>query len=467
MMKDNQIEVAASAADSSPIPETAIAETPQSNAHFTRREMLEITSMAGLTAFAGLAPHAAAQTAQKRPRIACLISYWGLPTSHADWIVNKLLDGYWWHGAATPSQVDVVSVYIHQFDTSLLGQKVCKAKNIPIYKTVGEAVTLGGNELAVDGVVIVAEHGNYPTDLKGHWLLPRWWIYQQVIKVFEQSKRSVPVFNDKHLSYNWDDAKWMFDKSRELNFPLTGGSSIPAYFRKPEIELAADTPIKSSIVVGDSADEGAIFHCVDVLQAFHDRRKGGETGVKSVQSIRGPETWNWVAANPWAGNLLEAVRKNFNLPSGRFQQARRANVCIVQYNDGTNGAIISGSIPSATGVGYTYAGDIAGQKDPMIVSMLDFPGPISQYHASNEYVHWMIQMMLTRKEPFNAERLLLSTGITNHYMDSNWQNGVYSAVGRTVETPYMNMKYHSTHGPLFNTAPRPPNTPYVRGFTTV
>src|SRR5580692_8709692 len=148
---------------------------------------------------------------------------------------------------------------------------------------------------------------------KGHWLLPRWWIYRQVIQVFEQSKRSVPVFNDKHLSYNWDDAKWMFDKSRELNFPLTGGSSIPAYFRKPEIEMAADTPIKNSIVVGGAVDEGAIFHCVDVLQAFVDRRKGGETGVRSVQSIRGSETWKWVESTSWASNLLEAVRKNFDL----------------------------------------------------------------------------------------------------------------------------------------------------------
>jgi hypothetical protein len=406
-------------------------EAMESDSLFTRREMLGITGMAGLaglTALAGIVPDAVAQTARKRPRIACLVSFWGLPTSHADWIVNKLLDGYWWQGAHTPSRVDVVSVYIHQFDTSLLGQKVCKAKNIPIYKTVGEAVTLGGKELAVDGVVIVAEHGNYPTDLKGHWLLPRWWIYQQVIRVFEQSNRSVPVFNDKHLSYNWDDAKWMFDKSRELNFPLSGGSSIPTYFRKPEIELATDTPIKNSIVVGSSPDEGAIFHCVDVLQAFVDRRKGGETGVKSVQSIRGPETWKWVERNPWAGNLLEA-------------------------------AVISGE-----GVGWTYAGEIEGQKDPTIVSMLGFPGPISQYHAANAYEHWITEMMLTGKEPFNAERLLLSTGIVNNYMESNWENGRYSAVGRRIETPFMNMKYHSTHGPLFETGPRPPNTPYIRGF---
>ena len=458
-MKENAIEIAACPADSSPITETI-----ESSSLFTRREMLGLTGMAGMAGLAsltGIVPEAVAQTAPKRPRIACLVSYWGLPTSHADWIVNKLIDGYWWKGAYTGSQVEVVSVYINQLDTSLLGQKVCKAKNIPIYKTVGEAVTLGGNELAVDGVVIVCEHGNYPTDLKGHWLLPRWWIYQQVIKVFEQSQRSVPVFNDKHFSYNWDDAKWMFDKSRELNFPLSGGSSIPLYYRKPEIEIAIDTPIKNSIVVGDAADEGAFFHCADVLQAFHDRRKGGETGVHSVQSIRGPEAWKWVERTPWAGDLLEAVRKNFDLQPGSFQSGRQSNLCFVEYNDGTKGAVISGH-----GVGWTYAGEIAGQKDPTIISMLGWPGPISQFHAANAHEHWLIQMMLTRKEQFNAERLLVSTGIVNNYMDSNWEDGRYSAVGRRLETPFMNIKYRSTHGPLFNTGPRPPNTPYIRGFAT-
>ena len=143
-MKKNQIGIVPEAAASSPI--TGMM---KSNSVFTRREMLELTGVAGVTAFTGVGPDAVAQTAQKRPRIACLVSYWGLPTSHADWIINKLLDGYWWHGSHTPSRVEVVSVYIHQLDTSLLGQKVCKAKNIPIFKTVGEAVTLGGKELAV------------------------------------------------------------------------------------------------------------------------------------------------------------------------------------------------------------------------------------------------------------------------------------------------------------------------------
>jgi len=431
----------------------------ESNPLFTRREMLGITGMAGLAALTGIAAGTVPQTEQKRPRIACLVTYWAATNSHADWIITKLLDGYWWQGAHTPSRVDVVSVYIHQFDTSELGQKICKSKDIPIFKTVGEAVTLGGEELAVDGVVIVGEHGNYPTDLKGHWLLPRWWIYQQVISVFEQSKRSVPVFNDKHFSYNWDDARWMFDKSRELGFPLTGGSSIPYYFRKPEIELANDTPIKNSIVIGGASDEGGIFHCIDVLQAFVERRKGGETGVKSVQSIRGRETSKWVDRNPWAGKLLDAVAKSFDLKPGIFQENEQANVCIVKYNDGTKAAVISGR-----GVGWTYAGEIEGQKEPAIVSMLGWAGPYSQYHASNAQPHWITEMMVTRKEPYNAERLLLSTGIVNHYMDSNWENGRYSAVGRIVETPYMNMTYRPSRGPQFNKGERPPNIPYIRGF---
>ncbi|QHT66943.1 hypothetical protein GXP67_09910 [Rhodocytophaga rosea] len=451
--KQNQIKAKAT---NSSLPTQTIKSSPL----FTRRQMLGITGMAGLAAMTGITTGAFAQTAQKRPRIACLVTYWGATRSHADWIITKLLDGYWWQGAHTPSRVEVVSVYIHQLQESTLGQKICKSKNIPICKTVGEALTLSGKELLVDGVVIVGEHGEYATDMKGHWLLPRWWIYNQVIRVFEQSKRSVPVFNDKHLSYNWDEAKWMFDKSRELNFPLTGGSSIPIYFRKPEIELEIDTPIKHSIVFGGATDEGAIFHCIDVLQAFVERRKGGETGVRSVQSIRGKDTWKWVEANPWAAKLIDSVAIRFNLKSGHFQQNEGANVCIVEYNDGTKGAVISGK-----DVGWTYAGEMEGQQEATIISMLDWPGPFDQYHASNAQPHWITEMMVTQKEPFPAERLLLSTGITNHYMESNWDHNRYAAVGRRIETPYLNMTYRSARGAQFSQGERPPSRPYIRGFS--
>jgi hypothetical protein len=73
-------------------------------------------------------------------------------------------------------------------------------------------------------------------------------------------------------------------------------------------------------------------------------------------------------------------------------------------------------------------------------------------------------MMVTGKEPFNAERLLLSTGITAYNMESNWENGKYSEVGRRIETPFMKIKYRSTRGEQFSKGERPPNVPYIRGF---
>jgi hypothetical protein len=169
--------------------------------------------------------------------------------------------------------------------------------------------------------------------------------------------------------------------------------------------------------------------------------------------------WAWVARTPWANKLLGSVEKQFTLKPGFFQEGPQANACIVEYNDGTKGAVISGR-----NVGWTYAGEIDGQPEPTIISMLGWPGPFSQYHAANAFPHWITEMMVTKKEPFNAERLLLSTGITNHYMESNWENGRYAAVGRRIETPFMNMKYHTTVAQMFEKGERPPNVSYIRGF---
>lgn len=413
-------------------------------------------------ALLAMAAGAALPAQQKRPRIACIVTYWAAPSSHADWIVCKLMDGYWWKGAHVPSRLDVVSAYIHQIDQSPLGKKVCEAKGVPIFESVRDALTLGGNELAVDGVVLVGEHGVYHTNLLGQKYYPRWWLYRQIVQVFEQSKRSVPVFNDKHYSTSWDEAKWMFDKSRELDFPLFGGSSIPYYYRRPEVELDIDTPVKASVVAGGAGDEGGLFHCIDVLQAFVERRQGGESGIAAVQSIRGPEVWKWTDRNPWADNLLTAIGKSFDLAPGHFRAGvREPSVTVVDYRDGTRAAVYS-----ARGVGWTYAGDIEGRQDPTIVSMLGWPGPFAQYHAANAFEHWIVEMMLTRKEPCNAERLLLSTGITAYNQQSNWENGRYSAIGRRIETPFMDMAYRTTRGAMFNTGPRPPVRPYIRGFET-
>ena len=43
---------------------------------------------------------------------------------------------------------------------------------MPIFHTVQEALTLGGDKLAVDGVILIGENGDYPVNDKAQTLYP-------------------------------------------------------------------------------------------------------------------------------------------------------------------------------------------------------------------------------------------------------------------------------------------------------
>ena len=115
-----------------------------------------------------------------------------------------------------------------------------------IYGSIAEALTLGGSKLAVDGIVIVGEHGDYPKTPKGQVQYPRYRFFQETVKVFQASGKSVPVFNDKHLSWNWKWAKEMYDTSRSMGFPLHGWFQPSRHMAHPFAGNARERPDKRS-----------------------------------------------------------------------------------------------------------------------------------------------------------------------------------------------------------------------------
>jgi len=160
--------------------------------------------------------------------------------SHAAVIVGRMLNGYQPNGVRQEPRTTIVSMYTDQVPPNDLSRGLAAEHGFKIFPTVSGALTLGGDALAVDGVLFVGEHGDYPTNDVGQKLYPRFELFQQIVDVFRRSKRVVPVFSDKHLSYSWENAHTMYEESRKMQFPLMAGSSMPLTIREPDLELPLD-----------------------------------------------------------------------------------------------------------------------------------------------------------------------------------------------------------------------------------
>src|SRR3954453_15232164 len=174
--------------------------------------------------------------ANSRPKIAAVTTTY-FKYSHAQHIVDRFLDGYGWNGVHHYPPMDLVSLYVDQphppRQPDFSRERLARHPEVKGAKTIAEALTLGTGKLAVDGIVLVGEHGNYPRNEKGQTKYPRYEFFKQIVEVFRSSGRSVPVFNDKHLSWNWDWAKEMYDTSRELKFAFMAGARPPGPRRPP------------------------------------------------------------------------------------------------------------------------------------------------------------------------------------------------------------------------------------------
>ena len=190
------------------------------------------------------------KTSTRRPRIAALVTEYR-KYSHGQNIVDRLMGGYGWESSWHYPELDVVSLYVDQFpESDLSRERVARYSDLEIYPTITEALILGRDQLAVDGVLLIAEHGQYPKNEQGQTLYPRYEFFREIADVFRHSGRSVPLFCDKHLSWNWEWAREMVATSRQLGFPLMAGSSVPVSRRIPSIDLPWGAEIEEIVGVG-------------------------------------------------------------------------------------------------------------------------------------------------------------------------------------------------------------------------
>ncbi len=253
------------------------------------------------------APALALAAPPKRPKIAAICTVY-FKHSHSQHIVDRFLEGYGWNGEHHHPEMDLVSIYVDQIGKSDFSKdRAARFPAMKMYPSIAEALTGGGSQLAVDGVWLVGEHGEYPKTEKGQVKYPRYEFFNEITKVFSTSSRVVPIFNDKHLSWNWAWAKEMYDTSQKMRIPFMAGSSLPVTWRTPSLEMPLNSKIEEAVCVGYGGVDSYDFHALETLQCMVERRKGGESGVKWLEAYRGDRFWQAMKEGLWSRDLMNAA----------------------------------------------------------------------------------------------------------------------------------------------------------------
>ncbi len=376
--------------------------------------------------------------------------------SHAQHFLDRLTQGYTWSGKWQAPRVQVAGVYIDQFpEQDDLGRQRIERHGLKQFPSVAEALTLGGEKLAVDGVVIIGEHGDYPRNEMRQTLYPRYKWFKEAVKVFEDSGRAVPVFNDKHLSTSWDECAEMVANSRRLGFPFLAGSSLPVTWRLPSIDMPIDADLAESVCVAYGGVDSYDFHALETAQCMSERRKGGEVGIASVHAVRGEKMWEMLAQENREITqklVVAALTRSHNLPVEggyptdpvTFDWARRALAdslaYFIEHRDGFRTTILLSGIRD-----FNYAGYRRDTGEIVSCQMyLPMPG-----HGSttadffNPLTRHIEETILKRQAPYPVERTLLTSGMVI--------GGVKSlhAGEMPVETPEMQVAYKASPNSAF------------------
>ena len=362
--------------------------------------------------------------------------------SHADVIVSRILEGFNLDNQPPFPNLKLVSMYMDQIAPKDKGQALARKHGVRLSPTIADALTLGGRDLAVDGVLLIGEHGDYPVSDTGQTMFPRRRFFEETVDVFRKTGRVVPIFTDKHLSWNWNDSKWMYDTAKKMRIPLMAGSSLPLTWRRPPTDVKRGARLTEAVGISYHTLDAYGFHALEVLQCLCERRRGAESGVAAVQCIEGPHAWK-VRCDPelfelaWSrrersGMTIEELRKRVPNPTA----------FIIDYRDGFRATIFT-----LNPVNSDWA--IAWKEDGQSRSTLFWTQEARPFGHFTFLLQGIEKMIYTRRPTWPAERTLLTSGLLDALLTSKLRRGI------RIETPHLAIKYR----PTFQWQPPPDPVP--------
>lgn len=398
---------------------------------------------------------AASQETPARRRLAVVTTEWR-ERSHAWHMAERFLHGYPVAGKWHRPPFELVSAYVDQTPKNDLSRQRAQEFAFTIYKTIAEALRRGGDQLAVDAVLIIGEHGDYPLNKFGQKQYPRYEFFRDVVNVFRKDGRTVPVFNDKHLSWNWEWAREMVDTARKMDFALAAGSSLPVTWRMPSVDLPYGAEVEELLCVAMGRVDSYDFHALEVIQCLAERRRGGERGVVALEALRGEPVWKAMRAGSWqtggwdprlfqaclcrSQTLAQPTSFSHRFPTDQQirQWVKEPVAYRFEYADGVKATML---LMNGLVGDFTVAARVKGQEGPFSTLFYLPPTPNVTYSAA--LMARAEETFLTGKAPYPIERTLLTTGLVEAGMRS------LASGQRRLETPHLAIRYQVPQQSLF------------------
>jgi len=379
--------------------------------------------------------------AEPKPVAAVVTEY--RENSYADLILGRVLDGYNFLGKDKPD-MKLVSLFTDQVPQNDWSRALAKKHDVLICDTIDGAVTRGTNKVSVEGVLIIGENGSYELNDKGQVMYPRRRFFEQVTSTFQKHGPAVPVFSAKYLAENWNDAKWMVDRSSELAFPFMAGSALPLTWRRPGLALPRDCRIAEALAVGFGDIEASGFLALEMLQCMVERRRGGESGVREVRYLEGRDVWK--VADPPDRLLKAAVNCAPHVKAGSPEDNCGSNAAafVIEYCDGLRGTVL---MLNGHAEHFGFAARLRGLYHGTGITGTTaacqfYLQPQRPFAHFDHLVQAIDDMVHSHHTPYPVERTLLTSGILEAAMTSRHQRN------RPIRTPHLrNLGYDPTdHG---------------------
>lgn len=382
----------------------------------------------------------------KIPRIAVVTTVW-YQNSHADVIAGRLLEGYTLDGRGEFPKLKLASLYVDQFPERDKSRELARKHGVPIFDSVAGALTLGRDKLAVDGVLLIAEHGKYPESPTGSIEYPKRRLLGEIVKVFDAGGRVVPVFSDKHLEDDRTDIEWFWKEKERLKIPLMAGSSLPTLWRYPEADVELGRPLKEIVAVSYHRLDAYGFHALEMVQCLAERRKGGETGIREVRCLTGDAVWQAGKDGVYDPKLLDEALSRLKerpLAPGKplAELVKEPALFVIDYRDGLRASILTlnGAVGEWT-VAWRYG-------DGATASTCFWTQEARPFHHFAFLLQGVERMMHTGQPSWPPERTLFTSAALDALLVSK------AGVGKPVETPHLNLTYQPTHA--WKQPPPPP-----------